>query len=215
MLAIDTAIAGVGVAVLYGDDVRARLRVEGTDQASVLVPAISDALKQAGIERQALSLIAVTTGPGSFTGVRVGLATARGLALALDLPLAGIATTTVLLAQAATSRRLRLAAIDSKLDDWFCAVDGESPFVATAQQLAADFATPCTVIGPDVLRLAPRLQDAEPLAVPVDPAVLGRLALAEGVEIWRKRNRKDGPPRPLYLRGVNVTAPDGSRRTVE
>ena len=48
-----------------------------------------------------------------------------------------------------------------------------------------------------------------------DPVVLARLAMADGIEVWRARNRAEGLPRPLYLRGVNVTSPDGTRRTVE
>jgi len=52
------------------------------------------------------------------------------------------------------------------------------------------------------------------LALP-DAAVIARLALADGVDHWRERNRAEGLPRPLYLRGVNITLPDGARRTVE
>jgi tRNA threonylcarbamoyladenosine biosynthesis protein TsaB len=48
-----------------------------------------------------------------------------------------------------------------------------------------------------------------------DPIVLARLGAAEGVEAWRARNRREGLPRPLYLRGVNITLPSGERRTVE
>ena len=48
-----------------------------------------------------------------------------------------------------------------------------------------------------------------------DPVMLARLALRESVEAWRVRNREEGMPRPLYLRGVNITLPDGARRTVE
>jgi tRNA threonylcarbamoyladenosine biosynthesis protein TsaB len=44
---------------------------------------------------------------------------------------------------------------------------------------------------------------------------MARLALADGIETWRTRNRADGLPRPVYARGVNVTSPDGTRRTVE
>jgi len=44
---------------------------------------------------------------------------------------------------------------------------------------------------------------------------MARLASADGVEAWRTRNKTEGLPRPLYLRGVNVTSPDGTRRTVE
>jgi tRNA threonylcarbamoyladenosine biosynthesis protein TsaB len=45
--------------------------------------------------------------------------------------------------------------------------------------------------------------------------VLARLAMADGIDAWRARNKAEGLPRPLYLRGVNVTSPDGTRRTVE
>jgi tRNA threonylcarbamoyladenosine biosynthesis protein TsaB len=163
-------------------------------------------------------LIAVTTGPGSFTGVRVGLATARGLAVALDVPLAGIATTACLLAQAEAGDRLAVAAIDSHLGDWFCALRaGESvPFVVSTEDLAARLnGTPCVVVGAEADRLAPLLPDARAQVALPDPAVVARLALEPGVEAWRVRNRTEGLPRPLYLRGVNITMPDGARRTVD
>ena len=79
-----------------------------------------------------LGLIAVTVGPGSFTGVRVGLAAARGLAVALSVPLAGVTTTATLLAQAEAEDRLAVAAIDTHLGDWFCAIreGDEAPFLS-------------------------------------------------------------------------------------
>ena len=69
--------------------------------------------------------------------------------------------------------------------------------------------------GPGTVNLASGIANAMIEAQPVDAAVLGRLALADGIEAWRARNAAEGLPRPLYLRGVNVTAPDGSRRTVD
>jgi tRNA threonylcarbamoyladenosine biosynthesis protein TsaB len=48
-----------------------------------------------------------------------------------------------------------------------------------------------------------------------DAGTIARLALHDGIERWRERNRAEGLPRPLYLRGVNITLPDGVRRTVE
>ena len=216
VLAFDCAVTGLAVVVVRDGVVLADHRSEGRDQAATLLPAIADTLERAAVDRKELSLIAVTVGPGSFTGVRVGLAAARGLAVALGVPLAGLATTSVLLAQAKAGERVAVAAIDSKLGDWFCAVDGEAPFLASAAELAARLAgKPCVIVGPDAGHLAPLIANAIAETAPVDAAVVARLALAVGSETWRARNQAEGLPRPLYLRGVNVTAPDGSRRTVE
>src|SRR5471032_879367 len=141
VLAFDCAVSGLAVAVVRDGSALAIHREEGREQAARLVPAIAAVLQQAAVDRRALSMIAVTIGPGSFTGVRVGLAAARGLAIALDVPLAGLSTTATLLAQAPDQRapggRLVVAAIDSHLGDWFCAIregavrqDESQPFLA-------------------------------------------------------------------------------------
>ncbi len=222
VLAFDCAITGLGAALLRDDEILAVHREEGRDQAARLLPVIAQFFVKAGIDRRAVSMIAVTVGPGSFTGVRVGLAAARGLALALDVPLAGIPTTDVLLAQAAKEGRLAVAAIDSHLGDWFCALgEGERmPFLASTEKLVEKLrGRACVIVGLEAVRLATQLGaagiDAKPQATPLDPVVLARLAARHGVEEWSRRNRGEGLPRPLYLRGVNITLPDGQRRTVD
>lgn len=229
ILAIDCSVSGLGVAVLGAGERLSMIREDGRDQPARLLPSIAAALEAAGVDRRAVSLLAVTIGPGSFTGVRVGLATARGLAVGLGVPLAGVATTTVLLAQAtlATGQapggdRLAVAAIDSRLGDWFCALDegDRTPFLTTAAALAARLAgTACRLVGVGARPLAGALAaagvDAVAEEAQPDPVVLGRLADQAGVEPWRARNARDGLPRPLYLRGVNITLPDGARRTVD
>lgn len=229
VLAIDCSVSGLGVAVLGAGECLASIREEGRDQPARLLPAIAAALAAAGIDRRAVSLLAVTIGPGSFTGVRVGLATARGLAIGLGVPLAGIATTTVLLEQAkaliarAPGRgRVAVAAIDSRLGDWFCALGGDEPMprLATEAALAELLAgQACLIVGGGASRLAAALASAGVDAMgeerQPDPVALCRLAAAAGVEAWRAANARDGLPRPLYLRGVNITLPDGARRTVD
>jgi tRNA threonylcarbamoyladenosine biosynthesis protein TsaB len=226
VLALDCAISGLGVAVVRDGTCLASLREEGRDQAVRLLPAVASTLRDAGVARRDLSLIAVTIGPGSFTGVRIGLAAARGLAIGLGVPLAGVSTTSVLIAQAAHTaaahKRLAVAAVDSRLGDWFCAIDEDmqSPFAATASGLVDRLrGRPCLVVGPDVGPLVPNLAaagvDGEADVASVDPVALARLGFSEGVEIWRARNASEGLPRPLYLRGVSVTLPDGARRTVD
>jgi tRNA threonylcarbamoyladenosine biosynthesis protein TsaB len=226
VLAFDCAVSGMGVA-LVRDGVRlAGLAEAGRDQAARLLPAIAAVLAEAGVDRRELSLIAVTIGPGSFTGVRVGLAAARGLAVGLEVPLAGIPTTSVLLAQSKPAGRLAVAVIDSRLGDWFCAIEEGMagplavPFAASARDVADRIAgRPCLVIGTGAMALAAALAAAgvdaiAEEAVP-DPVVLAYLADGVGVDAWRTRNAQEGLPRPLYLRGVNITLPDGARRTVD
>lgn len=212
-------MSGLAVAVVRDGVTLASHREEGRDQAARLLPAIAEALRTAGVERRSLSLLAVTIGPGSFTGVRVGLAAARGLAVGLGLPLAGISTTATLLAQAASNDRLVVAAIDSRLGDWFCAIsEGDpAPFVASTAELARRLkGRQSLIVGAEAEVLAASIEGAVSQAALPDPVVLARLASAgNGVELWRARNRDEGLPRPLYLRGVSVTMPDGARRTVD
>jgi tRNA threonylcarbamoyladenosine biosynthesis protein TsaB len=222
VLAFDCAVSGLGVAVVRNGVRLASLSEGGREQAARLLPAIEAVLADAAIDRRALTLIAVTIGPGSFTGVRVGLAAARGLAVGLAVPLAGITTTAVLLAQPPLRDRLVIAAIDSRLGDWFCAIgEGDvAPFVTSARDLAVRIAgRPCLVVGIGATALADDLLAAGidtivEEAVP-DPVTLARLAGDAGIDAWRTRNAEEGLPRPLYLRGVNITLPDGARRTVD
>ncbi len=216
VLAFDCAISGLAVAVVRDGVALAARREEGRGQAATLLPAIAATLREADVDRRALSLMAVTVGPGSFTGVRVGLAAARGLALALGVPLAGITTTAALLAAAPDDGRVSVAAIDTQLGDWYCGIRQEAPFVATTEALAARLAgQPCRIVGPQADALAQRIPSAIAQKTLPDPIVLARLAMADGIEAWQARNRAEGLPRPLYLRGVNVTSSDGTRRTVE
>jgi tRNA threonylcarbamoyladenosine biosynthesis protein TsaB len=224
VLAFDCTVSGLGIAVVRDGARLAGLAEGGRDQAARLLPAIATVLGEAGVGRRELALIAVTIGPGSFTGVRVGLAAARGLAVGLGVPLAGLATTSVLLAQATPHGRLVVAAIDSRLGDWFCAVADDvgeaAPFVAAAPALAARLAgRACLVIGSGAQTLVPQLVAAGVDAVAEealpDPVVIARLAADAGAAAWRMRNEREGLPRPLYLRGVSITLPDGARRTVD
>jgi tRNA threonylcarbamoyl adenosine modification protein YeaZ len=91
LLAIDTAAPRLQLALL-GDAGRLETLVEdmATGQAERLFPALGDLLARADAKYADLTRIAVTTGPGSFTGLRIGLSAARGLGLAVNIPVLGI-----------------------------------------------------------------------------------------------------------------------------
>ena len=116
LLAVDTALGACSVAVLDGERILAhRFEEMARGHAEALAPMVEDDDAQAGIGFAALDRLAVTTGPGTFTGQRVGLAFMRGLRVALKKPLIGITT---LEAMAVATGAKRAAAIhDAKRDE--------------------------------------------------------------------------------------------------
>ena len=106
ILAIDTALDACAAAVL--DTAPAKVIAQESlpmkrGHAEALMPLIARVMKQSGIAFAALDRIAVTTGPGSFTGLRVGLSAARGIALAADKPVVGVTTLTAYAAPSSAS----------------------------------------------------------------------------------------------------------------
>ena len=94
VLGVDTVIRGCSVAILInGKLVSSLLNYESKKQSEVLISMISQACEGANLSILEFDLIAVTIGPGSFTSLRVGIATARGLALAADKPCVGVTST--------------------------------------------------------------------------------------------------------------------------
>ena len=106
VLAFDTCLGAVSVAALsagpYGTLVRDAFEVRERGHAERLMPMIAEVMQGAGIGFGDLDRIAVTTGPGSFTGVRVGIAAARGLVLGTDVPVVQTTTLAVIARQACT-----------------------------------------------------------------------------------------------------------------
>ncbi|MGE3875014.1 MAG: tRNA (adenosine(37)-N6)-threonylcarbamoyltransferase complex dimerization subunit type 1 TsaB [Parvibaculaceae bacterium] len=129
LLAFDTSMAACSAAVY--DMARGRVRAfrfarMERGHADALAPMIKEAVDEAGIGFPDIERIGVTLGPGTFTGVRTGIAMARGLALALDRPVAGIDTLSAIAANAGSGKAPLVIAADARRGEVYFAVAGAS-----------------------------------------------------------------------------------------
>lgn len=205
VLAIDTCLFACSVAVVDGEQVLAR-RVEPMSRGHQerLAPLVQEAMAEAGLGFDKLERIGVTVGPGSFTGLRVGLAFAKGLASALSIPAVGIGS---LEALADTERGNVVAVLDAKRGQVYLQAFSEGVPVSapdalpieTAAARVAEFA-PDTLIGTGAALLAAVRPGAKVIEADVtDPVAVARLAAL----------RSPVPPRPLYLRAPDAKLPGG------
>jgi tRNA threonylcarbamoyl adenosine modification protein YeaZ len=201
LLAFDTATPHVTVALHDGDHVVATYSSsEAMRHGEMLAPGIAAVLAEGGADSRDVTAVAVGVGPGPYTGLRVGLVTARTMAHALGIPVYGVCTLDVLAAEAQ----------DAGLTDFVVATDARRKEVYLASYDAAgrvdgpvvvrpaEAATERTVVGRGAL-LYP---DAFPhSAAPEHPsaAVLCEVVVAERFELL--------DPEPLYLRRPDAAVP--------
>lgn len=125
ILSFDTTAAACSVALWRdGEALKTKQTAMSQGQAEALVPMIELILSDCDVRYSMLDRIAVTVGPGSFTGVRVGIATARALGLAATKTTVGVPTTEVLATSAPEQGRRVLAAIDTKRGDLYVQMFG-------------------------------------------------------------------------------------------
>ena len=182
-LAIATAGTGSIVAVRGPNGAVIRHNPEGRGQDGYLIPLVQDALAEAGLVFGDLTRIGVVTGPGSFTGLRVGLAAAKGLALALGIPAVGISAFDLYRAAAGGDP---VVALDTLRGDAFSAGGGLPPAVRTLDELASM----------PLLGNIPGARDFPPKALV--QALLDLTDRADPVAC---------PPVPYYLRAPEIRQP--------
>ncbi len=205
LLAIDTCEGTCSAALVRGGyTIASRMERIGRGHAERLLPMISELMAEASIGYEALSRLAVCTGPGTFTGLRIGLSVARGLALAKGLPCVGLMSLPVLAAQADADADTAVHAIVmGRGGQGFYqafqgkAADGLPQPVEGAACLDGDViaekvaARPGIVVGSG----ATLVGDASPHDA-VDPVVLARLA--------RNLDPAAYAPEPAYLREADA-----------
>lgn len=140
ILALDTATEACSVAIAVDDRLHGRFEIAPRAHARLVLEMVEDVLAEAGISRRALDAIGVARGPGAFTGVRIGMGVAHGLALALDRPLLPYSTLAAL-AQSVADQPLPVAtAIDARMGEVYWAVyqpGGEGLETLADEQVAA------------------------------------------------------------------------------
>jgi tRNA threonylcarbamoyladenosine biosynthesis protein TsaB len=225
VLAIDTALEACSAAVLdgaRGGIIASETIAMSRGHAEALMPLIARVMDLANVEFAELDRIAVTTGPGSFTGLRVGISASRGIALAAGKPAIGLSTLAGFAAPliAEDDSTHVVAAIDARHDHVYLQVFGSGGRTLVAPRIAslrdavrAAMTGPARIVGTaaDLLAAAWSKGAAGTAALPVsveqrtapDIGWIARLgaAAAEGY----------GPPKPLYLRAPDAQPQDAAR----
>jgi tRNA threonylcarbamoyladenosine biosynthesis protein TsaB len=220
VLAIDTALeaCAAGVFDLDGRDALAsESRPMGRGHAEALMPLVARVMDAAAIDFAELDRIAVTVGPGSFTGLRVGIAAARGLALATGKPAVGIST---LAAHAAPHRppgetRTVVAAIDAHHDLVYVQIFGsDRRDLAGPVLLPSGAAVRAVPPGPAILvGSGAALLAAQWPASLAPPIIDGRRFpdLAWIARLGAAADAARAVPKPLYLRAADARPQDAAR----
>lgn len=143
ILNIDTAVASASICLADGDTVlKAMINPSEKESAAWLHPAIEALLREANVSLSNLNAVAVSAGPGSYTGLRVGMATAKGLCYALNVPLIAVSTLQTMAASAqalAASSQLLCPMIDARRMEVFTALyDAKLNEVLPATNLILD-----------------------------------------------------------------------------
>jgi tRNA threonylcarbamoyladenosine biosynthesis protein TsaB len=191
------------VAVVQGDRLLVELRApEGETGAASLLPCVDAALRRAGLGLDAIEAFAVSVGPGSFTGLRVGVATLKGLAFDTGRPVAAVSTLAALACRAPAGPVPAVALLDAQRGELYAALfhrDGDEPRagrpgegVYTPDALADALPERCVLVGEVVARFGERLRARRGAGVVLgspeppraaDVAGLGRRLLARGAGI--------------------------------
>ena len=190
MLGLDTSLDACSVALVRDGTTLAHLREAMTrGQAERLAPMTKEVMRQAGAAFAQLDRVAVTTGPGSFTGVRVGLSFARALALSIDRACIGVSTLEALALEDGETG-LRAALIETPGASYFALYEEGAP------------------------RIAPRsVERGEHEALLGAAALKGPGVTVNAAALAVRASRLDPelyPPAPTYLRAPHVTLPGGA-----
>jgi tRNA threonylcarbamoyladenosine biosynthesis protein TsaB len=220
ILGIDTATQQVGCAIGGHEGVLAAFQsARGRRHAETLVPAIQFLCTQARIELSEVGAVAVDVGPGLFTGLRVGVATAKAMASALRVPMVGVSSLDLLAFQVRRTSRRIISVVDARRGEVFYAFYRQVPagvqrlsdmLCGTPEQLCSEIqasAEECLAVGDGALRYRDALADLTRVEVEdagmayPSPAALVQLAHARAL---REEFVNSWDLQPVYLRKADA-----------
>ena len=200
-LGFDTSAAHCAAALLSGGDcIAARHEEMAKGQGERLMVLLEEVLGEAGVGWRNLNRIGVGIGPGNFTGVRISVSAARGLALALEIPAAGVS---VLEAMAFGTEGPVLATLDARRGQIYAQSFGTGtdfgPLLCVPSDISIDVPK-LTCLGHEADAFAERLHGHAAPTIYAPGSAIARIA-AKSPEWANKR------PAPLYLRGADAAPP--------
>ncbi|HMK69428.1 MAG TPA: tRNA (adenosine(37)-N6)-threonylcarbamoyltransferase complex dimerization subunit type 1 TsaB [Xanthobacteraceae bacterium] len=214
VLAIDTALGACSAALFdaeYGGIVASESLPMTRGHAEALMPLLARLMKSASMAVQDIDRVVVTTGPGSFTGLRVGISAARGIALAAGKPAVGLSTLSAYAAPHMTADDTApvVAAIDARHDHVYLQVFGPGGRTVTAPRFAtlreavrAAAAAPSYIVGSAAQSVADALTQADAAPVSVDARAAPDIAWVARMGAVVPEGKS--PPKPQYLRAPDA-----------
>ncbi|MGB0720586.1 MAG: tRNA (adenosine(37)-N6)-threonylcarbamoyltransferase complex dimerization subunit type 1 TsaB [Bdellovibrionales bacterium] len=218
VLMIDTSLPGCSVGLAYGGQVFSEFLETERGQAEHLVPLAQGVLTDAGIGFDALEAVVVTVGPGSFTGIRIGVSAAKSFGLALGVPVFGVSTLQAV-ALSYDAQDDFIVAGETKRQDYYVQAFGRDGAPKSgAQSLLADGLTELyggrICIGDGAARLQ---ADRQADFTWPDPVV--RIDAARVLTAFADPQKRDalftGDLSPVYLRAPDVSLPKTPPRKIE
>lgn len=219
LLAFDTSMGACSAAVWRDGIVAHRFEAMPRGHAEALFPMLQEVMIEAGLRFADLQAIAVTRGPGSFTGVRVGIAVARGLALAAGKPIIAATSLEVIAHRAATrlvaeqSARPFIVAMDARRSALYCQQFASGEAVSDAQVLSPEDCADtlpheaCIAVGSGAALLAQTLAGQDKRVIALEAEILPDAA--DLAAICAPRAPETEPLTPLYLRAPDAKPQSG------
>ncbi len=223
VLSLDCALGGCIAAVLKPDgEAFVQTLMTDREQAAMLVPLVQTAMKDASVTFADLGLIVTTVGPGSFTGLRIGLSTARAWGLALNVPVQGVNTMEAMARSCADPDAPGYAVLlETKRSDYYFQLF-DADFTKLSQGACVDVATAAAQLegrkwkacGDAIERFeneSGRAFAQKQVRALLDPVVLAKA----GLEVFIGNGGKADKPEPVYLRGADVSISNKKNREID